>query len=276
MIVQESADTRRSRARIWNALLGGNEAYEEDRLPLERLRHVAPDIDRLAIGEVEFIERAWRWVVGRCGVDQVIYCGAPIPPGAPPHAAVWEPIALGQLHKVVYVEPDLLLRAKGAGYLTDGVATVKRADPLDLAELEEALRAEIEWDQPVAVVAPSLLHWLDEDAARAWTRDLRERFPQGVHVIATHFLDPEIDSSMVLVEQLIQAFDSVGVLSGSPLAGGFFRRKAEIAELFDGWELVQPGVVPTQDWWPSGPQYRTETPCDRLMAGVVAALPRSP
>ena len=273
MIVHETADTRQSRARIWNSLLGGSEAYEEDRIHLGQLRHVAPDVDRLAVVEAEFGERATRFVVGR-GIGQVIYCGAPIPPGAPPHAAMWGPIALRQLYRVVYVEPDKLLRAKGAGYLADGVATVKLADPLDLAALEDALRDEIEWDQPVAIVAPGVLHWLGEDEARAWLRGLREMFPQGGYVIASHFLEPEpVDpAGVVLIEQLIQLFDRSGVL-----AGAFFRRAEAIEELFDdGWALLSPGAVPARDWWPSGPQLRPATPCDRLMAGVVAMLRSSP
>jgi hypothetical protein len=178
---------------------------------------------------------------------------------------------LGLLHRVVYVEPDKLLRAKGAGYLTDAIATVTLADPLDLPAMEEALREKLVWDQPVAVVAPGVLHWLDDDAARAWTRQLAEMFPQGAYLIASHFLDPELDSAIVLVEQLLQAFDNTGYL-----AGAFFRRREAIEQLLDGWDLVPPGAIPAQGWWPNGPTLRPETPCDRLMAGVVATIRRSP
>lgn len=279
MIVQENADTRRSRARLWNLMLGGNEAYEEDRAHLDRLRHVAPDIDRLAINETKFVERAWRFAIGLRGINQVIYCGAPLPPNHPPHTAAWEAVALRQLERVVYLEPDKLLAAKGAGYLADRTASVVRADPLDLAESVDRIdrSGEILWDEPVAVVAPGVLHWVGDDVARAWTRRLAALVAPGSYLVASHFLDPELemDTFTVFVEQLIQAFDAVGVLSGS-LAGALFRRQAAIAELFDGWELVPPGVVPAIDWWPAGPQLRPETPCDRLMAGVVATFPRSP
>jgi hypothetical protein len=269
MIVDESTEARRVRARLWNLMLGGGEAYAEERSLLRRLHEIAPDVERLAINEDAFIGRAWRFAIGLRGIDQVIYCGAPIPPGPPPHTAAWEPIALGLLHRVVYVEPDKLLRAKGAGYLADGIATVTLADPLDLATVRAALRDELVWDQPVAVVAPGVLHWLDDDAARAWTRGLAELCPDGSYLIASHFLDPELESAIVLVERMIQAFDHTGILSGA-----FFRRKSAIEELFDGWDLVPPGAIPAQGWWPNGPQLRPETPCDRLMAGAVATIRR--
>jgi len=273
MIVPANADCRQDRARLWNLMLGGNEAYEQDRLVLGKLREIAPDVERLAINEAEFIERAWRFVVGVRGIDQVIYCGAPLTPEHPPHTAAWEAVALRQLERVVYVEPDMLLAAKGAGYLADRLATVLRADLMDLEDAVERINrsGEIRWDEPVAVVAPGVLHWLGDDAARAWMRDLSDLVAPGSHLVASHFLDPELDSSVVLIEQLLQVFDRTGTLSG-----GFFRRRAAIEQLFDGWELVRPGVIPAQGWWPNGPQLRRETPCDRLMAGVVAQIRRSP
>lgn len=271
MIVHETTESRQDRARLWNLMLGGNEAYEQDRFFLGRLQVDAPDVARLAINEAEFLQRAWRFAIGLRGINQVIYCGAPLPPGAPPHTAAWEAIALGLLHRVVYVEPDGLLAAKGAGYLADREAAVLRADLLDLAGAEEKLRGEIEWDEPVAVVAPGVLHWLGEDVARAWTRRLSELVAPGSYLIVSHFLDPELDSAVVLVERLIQKLDHAGNLGVA-----FFRRQAAIASLFDGWDLVKPGVIPAQGWWPNGPQLREETPCDRLMAGVVATIRRSP
>ncbi|MEV4053054.1 SAM-dependent methyltransferase [Amycolatopsis sp. NPDC049688] len=269
MIVPEVAGARQDRARLWNAMLGGGEAYEEDRVTLRKLREAAQDVERIAINEALFVERAWRFTIGLRGIGQVIYCGAPIPPGPPPHTAAREPIELGLLHSVVYVEPDPLLSAKGTGYLADDIAVVKRADPLDLADVETVLHTELVADEPVAVVAPSVLPWLGDGAARAWTRGLSALLPKGSYLIASHFLDPEMDSAVVLVERLLQRFDASGSLSGA-----FFRRQAAIEQLIDGWELVRPGVIPAQGWWPDGPVLREETPSDRLMAGVVARIPR--
>lgn len=273
MIVHETADTRQDRARLWNLMLDGNEAYETDRSVLSKLKELASDVARLAINEAAFIERAWRFAIGLRGINQVVYCGAPLPPGAPPHTAAWEAVALGQLERVVYVEPDKLLAAKGAGYLADRMASVVRADFLDLAAAVERIDAsgEILWDEPVAVVAPGVLHWLGEDVARAWTKGLSEQVAPGSYLVASHFLDPELDSAVVLIERLLQTIDHFGNL-GVP----FFRRQTAIADLLDGWDLVKPGVIPAQGWWPNGPQLREETPCDRLMAGVVATVRRSP
>lgn len=270
MIVDETAAARQDRARLWNLMLGGNEAYEQDRVFLQRLQAIAPDVERLAVNEAAFIERAWRFAIGLRGINQVIYCGAPLTVGKPPHTAAWEAVALRQLERVVYVEPDRLLAAKGAGYLADRTATVLCADLLDLPSAVERIyrSGEIMWDEPVAVVAPGILHWLGEDTARAWTQDLSNLVAPGSYLIASHFLDPELDSAVVLIEQLIQALDHSGI------GVAFFRRQSAIEQLIEGWELVKPGVIPAQGWWPNGPQLREETPCDRLMAGAVATIRR--
>lgn len=271
MIVNETAAARQDRARLWNLLLGGNEAYEQDRTLLRWLQTIAPDIERLAINEAAFIERAWRFAIGLRGIKQVIYCGAPLTQGSPPHAAAREAIALHQLQRVIYLEPDRLLAAKGAGYLADRIASVLLADPLDLPAAVARIGGGIDWDEPVAVVAPGVLHWLGSSVAAGWTRELSHLAAPGSYLIASHFLDPDIDSTVVLIERLIQAFDQTGGLGGC-----FFRRPGAIEQLFAGWDLVKPGVIPAQGWWPNGPQLRPETPCDRLMAGVVATIRRSP
>ena len=60
MIVDATSYATQARARLWNAMLGGNEAYETDRFLLAQLLHVEPDFPRIAVNERRFVDRFWR------------------------------------------------------------------------------------------------------------------------------------------------------------------------------------------------------------------------
>ncbi|WP_086842956.1 SAM-dependent methyltransferase [Amycolatopsis kentuckyensis] len=261
MIVDATSYAIQSRARLWNAMLEGNEAYETDRFLLAHLLHVAPDIRRIALNERSFIHRFWRFVTGIRGISQVVHVGAPLAAGAPPHRELACP------GRVVYVEGDELLAAKGAAWLADRYADVVFIDPADPAGVVDAVSGRIDWDEPVAVIAPNFLHWLDEGRARTWVIEVAEQLVEGSFLAATHLRDPELPELVVLIERLINLLDG-------RVGAGFFRRHAKIESLFPGMALEHPGVIPAVDWWPNGPRLDKPSPADQLLAGVVATIPR--
>ena len=59
----------------------------------------------------------------------------------------------------------------------------------------------------------------------------------------------------------------------SPMGSGTFRTHAELLELFDGLELIEPGLVRCADWWPDGPQLKPLNPVQHCIAGGVARKP---
>lgn len=258
---------RHTRARLWNLMLNGHQAYENERELLAKLRTFAPDIRRIAINEQAFVERTWRYAVGLSGIRQVVHCGAPLLAGHAPHTAPWEVHATGDAGPVVYAEPDHLLAVTGQVDLGDREVQVVEVDYLDADALVETTANVIDWKESVAVIAPSVLHFLDEQAAQAWTSALATQMRPRSLLVATHFLDPETDSTVTLIERLLQAFD------GSTFGAAFVRRRAAIGHLVPSFAMVPPGVAPAQAWYPNGPQLREETPCDRLLAGFVATVP---
>jgi hypothetical protein len=261
MIVDATAYAVQARARLWNLMLGGNEAYDTERWLLAHLRDIAPDIARLAVQEHAFVHRFWRFVTGMCDVQQIVYIGAPLPAGHPPHKALARP------GRVVYVEGDPLLAAKGAAYLSDRDSDVVHVDPLDVDAMVDAVG--IDWLEPVAVIAPGVLHWLDEGRARTWVTRVAGELPPRSFLAATHFFDPGGPDTDVLIERLLHRMDgSVGA--------AFFRRRAAIEALFPGLMLETPGVTLAVDWWPNGPQFGKGSLADQLLAAAVVAIPRSP
>lgn len=263
MIVDSDSYAVQARARVWNALLGGSEAYEVDRHLLSKLHHAAPDIWRLAVAEHDVVGRFWRYATGHRRVGQVVHIGAPLPAGHPPHQALAAP------GRVVYVEGDELLFAKGSAWLSDRCADVVFTDTRDPAGIVDAVAGRIDWDSPVAVIAPNFLHWLDEGRARTWVIELAEQLAEGSLLAATHLYDPGRSDLVVLIERLIMLLDG-------KVGAGFFRRRAKIEGLFPGMVLEDPGVCLAVDWWPNGPRLGEPSPIDQLLAAVVASIPRSP
>lgn len=258
MIVDAATDAQ-TRARLWNLMLGGGEDYEAERLILDRLRATVPSFQVLARNERDFITRFWRFATGIRGIKQVVYLGAPIPAGLPPHRRLAEP------GRVVYVEGDELLFRKGSAWMSENGVDVVRANPLDVAAVVDAIESRVDWLEPVAVIAPNVLSWIDQGPAQAWITDVVRELAQDSMVATTHLFDPELPDSLVPIEKvLFYLMSEVGT--------GFFRRRVDLEGLFSAVALETPGVTPAVDWFPNGPRmYRRELVDELLAVAVVLA-----
>jgi hypothetical protein len=90
----------------------------------------------------------------------------------------------------------------------------------------------------VAVLFVSVLHFLaEEDEPHDVVAYLRSVLPAGSYLALSHAeRQPEIAEAVKLYQET--------------LGRGFPRSRAEVARFFDGWELVDPGLVPIADWRP--------------------------
>lgn len=264
-MIVDSPHAIQSRARLWNAMLGGSEAYEEERWLLARLQESMPHIGRLALNERTFAEQVWRFATGMCGIKQVVHIGAPLPAGHPPHRRLASP------GRVVYVEGDELLYRKGMAWLAEDDVDVVCADPFDVSAVIGAIDGRIDWLEPLAVVAPNLLSWVDDARARRWVEAIAEELPPKSLLATTHLFDPQLPTSDAPIEQVLHKLDS-GIVD---VGRAFFRRHADIEGLFPGESLEHPGVTLAADWYPNGPVLRDLGLVDHLLA-VVVLVSRSP
>jgi hypothetical protein len=93
-----------------------------------------------------------------------------------------------------------------------------------------------------------------------------DALPSGSYVAISHFLDPENEYTAI-AKRLEQIFVH------SPLGSGWFRLRAEILELFNGLELVEPGLARCVDWWPDGHGSRSWSQRSTASSGASAANP---
>ncbi|HEX6447241.1 MAG TPA: SAM-dependent methyltransferase, partial [Streptosporangiales bacterium] len=123
----------------------------------------------------------------------------------------------------------------------------------------------LDLDRPIALFQCATLHFVpDQNAAEQIIRGYVERLAPGSYVGITHgrLPDPSEDG----YEQMTSAETRF-----ASFAPAFTPRTEDaIRSLFDGLELVPPGVVPLDDWWPSGPRLEPPSPLARMIYGGLA------
>lgn len=126
--------------------------------------------------------------------------------------------------------------AHARALLTGRTAYIE-ADLRDPDRILAAAAETLDFDRPIALLLVGVLHFIPgEGAAKPLVDRLVAALPTGSFVVVTHVTNDFLPPSVV-----------EGVQGNSDF---WMRPKAEIAELFDGLELLEPGVVPTTEWRP--------------------------
>nr|WP_306750013.1 SAM-dependent methyltransferase [Saccharothrix yanglingensis] len=250
-------------ARAYDAALGGKDDYEIDRQLLARLDAAVPEVASIALTNRKFLIRAVRYLAVNAGVQQFLDRGSGLPAAGNTHQVAQR---LDSDAVVVYVDNDPVVLAHGRALLEENDNTAFIAadifDPPQVLD-HEVVRSTIDFTRPVALmqVAPLQHHpGPDPRTAVDVMRRYVEALPSGSYVVFSHFFDPEDENSEVA--RRVQ-----GILN-SGINRGHFRTRDEITPMLDGLQLLDPGLVVADEWWPDGP--RTTLPA----AGhcIVAAL----
>jgi hypothetical protein len=260
--------TRASIARVHDYSLGGKDNYAVDRAAYARVLEVAPHQGDVSVMNRRWLHRVVRYMAGRAGVDQFLDIGAGLPTAPPPVHEVAQSENRGAT--VVYVDNDPVCNAHGRVLLEQNEDThFISADFLEAGTLFENkdVRRYLELSRPVGVIVSGLLSHVDDalDPA-AVMREYAARMPPGSYLAISHAYDPgdEDTAGHDLARSMERAFVDGG------LGSGWFRTREQIGEFFGGLELIEPGLVPLNDWWPSGPVFRDPHPEECLVLGGVA------
>jgi SAM-dependent methyltransferase len=231
-------------ARMYDYYLGGKDNYQVDRDAAEEVLAVLPEGRDMARANRAFLGRAVRYLAGQ-GIRQFldIGTGIPGPDNTNDMAHAVQPEA-----RVVYVDNDPIVLTHATALLARHDAkrtTVIQADlrdPDSILEHPDALRV-LDFDQPIAILLVAVLHFIKhaEDPARLVERLKRSMSPGSYLVISHGTGDFEPDRASSAVQGYRQA--------SAPFV---LRGRQEIAELFDGLDLVEPGLVQIPWWRPDG------------------------
>ncbi|WP_067470676.1 SAM-dependent methyltransferase [Nocardia amamiensis] len=225
-------------ARVYDYLLGGKDNYEVDRAVARRMLSIAPDTKTLAWFSRQFLVNAVQ-LAAEAGIRQFIDLGAGIPTSPNVHevARKTDPSA-----RAVYVDFDPVVYAHCNALLaaSDGVAAmlgdVRRPDDI-LDRLASGKL--IDFDEPVAITLVGVLHFVmdDEHPAEIVAR-FRDAIAPGSYLAFTHGSDSS-DPDFINQSSADTAKSSAQVR---------YRSAAQVASFFDGFDMLDPGVVPLQQW----------------------------
>ncbi|MDG6105712.1 SAM-dependent methyltransferase [Dactylosporangium aurantiacum] len=253
---------RPSAARIYDYFLGGTHNFAIDREVAERAYALVPDLPQVARDNRAFLRRVVRLAASR-GVRQFIDIGSGIPTEGNVHdaARAADPDA-----RVVYVDVDPTAVIHSREILGDDPRTaVLQADlhQADRVLSDASVRALVDFDQPVCLLLVAMLHFIPEspDLHEALRR-YRDAAAQGSLLAITH------GTAGSRAEQL-EDLANLYVRTGTPLV---LRDRAAILALFDGWELLDPGLVQLPLWRPDPGDPPVEDPDAYAALAAVGVL----
>lgn len=254
-------------ARAYDYALGGKDHFEVDRAAVRAAELVAPEAGILARDNRAWLIRATRFLAGEAGIGQFLDIGSGLPAAENTHQVVQR---INREARVVYVDNDPAVVAHGRALLEENKLT--RFVPADLNRPDDVLenevvRGHLDWSQPMALYQVATLHHQSDGAGLAQLmRTYIDALPSGSYVALSHFYDPGgADGEMVRgVHQ---------TMLDHGLDAAYFRSRADIESFLPGLELVTPGLVPPQEWWPDGPRFAELTPVQRCMLVTVGRKP---
>ena len=261
--VPPGVDTKRANvARVYDYLLGGNHHFLADQDLGRSLAAVDPNVRALARANRDFLGRTVRFLVG-AGIGQFLDIGSGIPTQGNVHEAAQ---AADPHARVVYADIDSVAVAHSQAILAGNQnAAVIEADLREPGTIlaHPVARQLIDFGQPAGLLLVSVLPFLAEDPWRV-VAALRDALAPGSYLAICHATSEGRPA-------VTRAMDKV--YRGSVPAGGTIRSRADILRFFDGFELVEPGLVNVPLWRPGSP---AEVPADPDRFWILAGVGRKP
>jgi hypothetical protein len=227
-----------SAARVYDYLLGGAHNFAADRAVGETVLKVQPHGRQIASSNRAFLTRAVRYLVEH-GITQFLDLGSGIPTAGNVHEVAQ---SINPDSRVVYVDYDpvavahseLMLRGNANAVVIDA----------DLCQPERVLDAPevhryIDFDQPVGLLMVAIFHFVsDEKRPLDILEKYRSAMPGGSYLALSHLTADQMPAeSAAVVEAMKHSRDPM-----------YFRSYTEVVDMFDGFELVAPGVVSASRW----------------------------
>ncbi len=251
--VPPGIDTRKANiARVYDYWLGGSHNFRADQDAARALITVEPNLRAIVRANRAFLGRAVRFLAREAGIRQFLDIGSGIPTEQNVHQ-VAQAAAPGS--RVVYVDNDEVAVAHSRLLLQDNPdATVIQADLRESAKIlaDPDTRLLLDFTQPVALLLVAVLHFIPDSARPGQiVAALRDELAPGSYLVICHSCrDSNPDRA-----------DPAETAYGSRVAGQLrMRTREEIAGLFDGFDLIEPGLVWIPEWRPDSPADVPENP----------------
>lgn len=227
-------------ARIYDFLLHGKDNYAADREAARKLLAVIPGAAAAARDNRAFLSRGVRFLVHEAGIRQFIDIGAGLPTQGNVHEIAQ---ATDPLSHVVYADNDPVVVMHATALLADSLrVTAVRADlrnPGHLLSLP-AVRALIDFTQPVAVLMIAVLHFVpDHDDPWSLVARYTSMMAPGSYLVISHVTGDGTPAEAI--RQATQIYQHAS-------APGIARTRTQIARFFHGLDMIPPGLADPRHW----------------------------
>jgi hypothetical protein len=230
-------------ARIYDYVLGGKDNYAADRVAAEAGLRVWPDMAFAMRANRAFLGRVVRYLAAEAGMRQFLDIGTGIPTAGNTHQVAQ---AIAAESRVAYVDYDPVVLAHARALLISseaGATEYIHADLRDTAAILGQAARLLDFTQPVAVSLLAILHVIpDHDDPCAIVAKVMDAVPPGSCLAISHaaldLFDQETGNSFksVINQNMQQQWTP--------------RTREQVARFFVGTDLVDPGLVPVQEWRP--------------------------
>ncbi|MGW2570447.1 SAM-dependent methyltransferase [Streptomyces sp. NPDC001537] len=230
-------------SRIYDYYLGGSHNFEVDREAARRAMQFMPGLPKIMQANRAFMRRAVRFAAG-AGIDQFLDIGSGIPTFGNVHEVAQ---AANPDARVVYVDHDPVAVAHSQAVLAGndgtGVVAADLRKPQEILASPEVERL-IDLNRPVALLLVAILHFVeDADDPYEAVAQLRDALAPGSLLVLTHASYEGIPLSAERAEGAVDVYKDIR----NPL---IMRSREEIARFFEGYDMVEPGLVAPPLWRP--------------------------
>ena len=229
-------------ARVYDYWLGGKDNFAADRELGEQTLEAYPNLVFSVRANRAFLARTVRFLAREAGIRQFLDIGTGIPTANNTHEVAQH---IAPDSRIVYVDNDPIVLSHARALLKSspqGACAYLDADLRDPDAILSAAAGTLDFGQPIAVMLIAVMHFIGDDAqaSEIITRLTTACVPGSYLVISHVGGDNDAEQQTEMVRRLNQAVAQKATM----------RDRAGVTRLFDGLELVAPGVVRVSDWRP--------------------------
>jgi S-adenosyl methyltransferase len=229
-------------ARVYDYWLGGKDNFAADREMGERTLQAYPNLVFSVRANRAFLARTVRFLAGSAGIRQFLDIGTGIPTANNTHEVAQR---VAPDSRIVYVDNDPIVLSHAKALLKSdprGACAYLDADLRDPDSILADAAKTLDFSQPVAVMLIAVMHFVGDDAeASAIINRLMGACVPGSYVALSHAAS-DIDAE--------QMAEMIRRLNETTAEKTTLRDRAGVTRLFDGLELVEPGVIRAAEWRP--------------------------
>lgn len=226
-------------ARIYDYQLGGKDNYAVDRAMAQKVTEQFPLAPQLARANREFLQQMVQYLAEE-GIRQFIDVGSGLPTQRNVHEVARE---VSPDCRVVYVDNDPVVVRHAQALLPGerGRTAVLEADLCDPDAIlnHPSTQELLDFSQPVAVLMFAVLHFVPDEAdPHAAIARFREVMAPGSYLVITHAGGDSVPGKAQIISRNYKQAS----------AALTYRTSTEVRALFDGLEILEPGIVPFGQW----------------------------